>query len=533
MIKNVLIPEKIGNHYLFAKRIVGFHIDNHTVNATQLYLKGSTFTIEQTFSETVSVDEELAYDESVSKTIQKILQTVGKYDAVYTAMSGAQVIFKTLKLPFTTYEKIKMVVSYEVEPLLPFSLDEAVLDFIVTKQNSDEGSSEVIVAAVQKSVIAEQISFFEQIGVHPQKVSVDLFELYNLYNHIPEYTQFNGNAVLLDIGASSTRLAFIQKDRLTAVRVLPHGVNKFASFVAKQFNVAQENALDMIFQHGVGGSDEKISKALQEVLKEFWAKVQFSLSSFVGQQELRVDRYIFSGKGAKIAGLVQFFESTSSTSCQLFETKQLFASGQIKLKSTANLSVENLTSLGLVLPSETTEYFNLLPKHMSVERDVSLLTKQIVFAGLFFVLLLGALLTHSVLQSRKLKREIAASKEDVVEVLQERFDVPRDKEDFDDVVDEAQRIVAKEESIWAPFTEKSQFLKYLLELMNTLDTEDLGLEVDRLAIAPGIMTLKARVKDFPSVAKFENELRRSKLFKYTGSAQKTDFTMKIPLTNRR
>jgi len=70
-------------------------------------------------------------------------------------------------------------------------------------------------------------------------------------------------------------------------------------------------------------------------------------------------------------------------------------------------------------------------------------------------------------------------------------------------------------------------------LMYTLDTENLGLEIERLTISNGDMTLQARVKGFPELAKFENELRRSKLFKYTGSAQNPDFTMKIPLAKRR
>jgi len=145
---------------------------------------------------------------------------------------------------------------------------------------------------------------------------------------------------------------------------------------------------------------------------------------------------------------------------------------------------------------------------------------------------LGGLLANSVLQGRKLKREIADSKEDVVAVLKEKFSIT-DQEDFDTVLEQAERIIKKEEATWAPFTDKSQFLKYLLELMNTLDTEDLGLEIERLTISDGQMTLKARVDGFPKLSKFENELRRSKLFKYTGSTQEPDFTMKIPLAKRR
>ena len=187
MIKNVLIPEKIGNYYLFAKRIVGFHVDASEVTATQVYLKGSVATVEKVFKESIGLNEELSYEEKVAQVVKNILGKVGKYDVVYTAMPSSQVIFKNLKLPFLNYEKIKMVVGYEVEPLLPFALDEAEVDFIITKQFPKDGSSEILVAAVQKSVLADHISFFEQVGVHPQKVGVDFFEFYGLYQTIARY----------------------------------------------------------------------------------------------------------------------------------------------------------------------------------------------------------------------------------------------------------------------------------------------------------------------------------------------------------
>jgi len=529
MIKDVLIPEKLGNNYLFAKRVVGFYIDSAQVTATQLYLRGTTATVEQTFMEMITADLETPYDENVSQVIKNILEKVGKYDAVYTAIPGAQVIFKTLKLPFTTYEKIKMVVNYEVEPLLPFSLDEAVIDFIITKENTQEGSSEVIVAAVQKSVVAEQISFFEQIGVHPQKIGVDLFELYGLYSTVPAYKKLKGATALLDIGHDSTRVALMHDGQLMAVRVLPQGVKQFAVAVGKNLDIPQENAYDLLLKNGF--TDQKGVDALQEALKIFWAKIQFTLSSFVSDQEQTISKFIFSGKGSKVVGLIDFFSTESSVSCEPFQVNGLFSDSSIKIKSTAKLSTEHLTSLGLVLPSVVTSYFNLLPKHMSVERDVSLLTKQIVVGGLFLIIVLSVLITNSFLQSRKLRQEIKASQEDVIELLQERFKIDQDKESFDEIVDEAEGQVRREESIWAPFTSKLQFLKYLLEL-HQLDVEDLGLEIEKLSIADSTMTLKARVPDFPSLTVFENELRRSKLFKYTGSIQNTDFTIKIPLARR-
>ena len=53
-----------------------------------------------------------------------------------------------------------MVVNFEVEPLLPFATDDAVIDFIITKQNVAEKSSELLVTAVQKQYITQHLQLF-------------------------------------------------------------------------------------------------------------------------------------------------------------------------------------------------------------------------------------------------------------------------------------------------------------------------------------------------------------------------------------
>ena len=185
-------------------------------------------------------------------------------------------------------------------------------------------------------------------------------------------------------------------------------------------------------------------------------------------------------------------------------------------------------SLGAALPSPITKDFNLLPLDVSAERNNTILTKQLIVAILFVLFIFTSVLVHSFLQVRSLKQELNESQQEVVEVLKERFDIPRDEEDFDDVVESAERDVVKEENVWFPFSAQSQFLKYLLEL-SSLDQEGLGLQVERISINKGTITLKAKVKDYDSVIALEKELRKSKFFKYEGSVQKTDFTMKIGL----
>ncbi len=529
MIKNVLIPEKIGNYYLFPRRIIGFAFDAATVTATKLFLRGKGAVVEQVVSESLSLNQELSYEEKVGPVIKGILDSVGNYSVIHTAISSSQVIFKTIKLPFLSYKKIKMVVNYEVEPLLPFSLDDAVIDFIVTKQFPSEGSSEVIVAAAQKSSVANHIALFEQAGVTPQKIEVDLFSLYSLYKKVPAYQEIKGGAVLVDMDSESTRVAFIQDAQLQSVRVLPKGMNHFVKAVSRAENIAVEEAYKVITRFGVTKHDDSaFQKVLSGVLEEFWSRVQFTVNSFVQEgQKDGLSLFVLAGLGRQIAGFSEFVTKYSGVNCEPFQTVPLIANKMLKVRDKVNVSEMNLISLGVSLPSDVTQNFNLMPLQMSAGQDVSILAKQLATAAFFIVALFAALLTHSFLQVNKLRKELVESRADVVETLKDRFNIP-EEEDFDEVVDKAESQVSQEENMWAPFSAQSQFLKYILEL-HRLDLEDLGFEIDRISIGNGQMTLKARVRDYPAVSKLEKELRRSKLFRYKGSVQQTDFTMKIQL----
>ena len=175
MIKNIFLPEKIGNYYLFSKRIVGVDIGKTHVNTALLHMHGKIITIENCFEEKIKNGPAGTHDKRIVEALKIIFERLGSHDAVYTTLSSSLVVFKKLKLPFTSHEKIEMVVNFEVEPLLPFSIQEAIVDFIVTKKTPEEKSSDILVAAVQKKHIVHCLEIFGDAEIFVDKIVVELF----------------------------------------------------------------------------------------------------------------------------------------------------------------------------------------------------------------------------------------------------------------------------------------------------------------------------------------------------------------------
>ena len=177
MVRDILIPSKIGNSYLFSKRFLSFEITQISVNAILVLCKGDNVVIQNKISIILKDFSTTA----VVGAIKKIVSTIGKYDEIVTSLSGSSVVFKELKLPFIGYEKLEMVINYEIEPLLPFALDQAVIDFIVIDENIDNHISTILVAAALKHDVDTQLNLFEKAGVSLNLIIVDMFSLYTFY----------------------------------------------------------------------------------------------------------------------------------------------------------------------------------------------------------------------------------------------------------------------------------------------------------------------------------------------------------------
>lgn len=533
LIKDVFLPEKIKSYYLFSKIVVGIEINKTHIIATKTRIKGTTSTIELIVEEKISEEVSEEDFDRTSPALTTIFSKIGNYDEIHTILPSSIVVFKELKLPFTSRDKIGMIVGFEIEPLLPFSLRDAAVDFIITKEIPEEKSSEILVTAVQKQQIIQHLALFEAIGIKPEVITVDMIAVYGLYKHINAYQQLQGGTVLINITAHSTAIAFIINGQLKTIRTLPKGIVTLTKQMAQELNKSQQETVEHLIRFGMETSEH--SPIIEKVVADWWDSIHFTLNSFSTQLLNRqpMTKIIFLGNGSLIKGLIPFIAQKTGVSCELFNADDMGQDPSHTINNRNLITPANIISASATLPLPTIVDYNLIQKEFVVQNS-PLLLKQLIVVIVLTIGLFTALITHYYVQTSKLTTEAYASEQEALSALTTTLKSLEDSKILDEeLIEDANKELEEQQKRWFAFSNQSRasFLQYLLELSTKIERKNIDLKIDQITIAEGVLTLKAKVRDHDALKVLERELEQSKMLRPIESPETPQFTMKLTLIN--
>lgn len=530
MIKNIFMPERSGQYYLFSSRTIGVTIGSSSISAVQIKSNGSKRIIEKMLSVAIENNTQAEYQERAAQALQMLFQQLDAADHIVSTLPSMHVVFKKLHIPFVDREKIAQVINFEVEPLLPFPLNQAAIDFIITAQASDGKSAEVFIAAAQKDAINAHKAIFELANIIPTQVTVDIFSLYSLITTIPAYTAIKGGLVLLIIGTNTTCVTLIRNSQLVLIRTLPKGTNHLAKILGTELAIAPEVAIEELVRFGVEhANDPKKHEAIRKALGSYFDEISFTINSFSAEENSPVESIIILGPGSQINGLLPFASELMHIPCQSFNTQLIFDTGIVQSKSGEQIATEYIIPLSAALRTASMIDFNLAPTELS-PIDIRLFLKQSITTIILICVFFGILGTQYITQRRVFKREIKASQEQTIAALKKQFkDV--DSKELARVIEDSQEAVTKEESTWFAFssTARSSMLTILLELKTRIDKDALGFVLEKLSITQDSITLKAHVRDHNALQLFEKALQNSELLNNFEPQRDPSFEMKITL----
>lgn len=254
--------------------------------------------------------------EVLVSTMRSIMKSHGMRQAPLLITLSGQVVFpRFVKLPAVAKDKLLQMVQYEVEQNVPFPLDEIVWHYQFIGDDSSGEQNAMIVAAKLDSV-REVTNSVVAAGFEPEIIDVAPMAIYNAlrFNHVA----LVGCTMVLDIGARSTNLIFVEDERIYS-RCIPVAGNAITQELAKSLQISVEAAEQVKRERGyvsLGGvhqsedeTNEHVSRVVRNVMTRLHAEISRSINFYRSQQGGSAPiRLILTGGTSLLPHLDLFFK---------------------------------------------------------------------------------------------------------------------------------------------------------------------------------------------------------------------------------
>ncbi|MBN1418515.1 MAG: pilus assembly protein PilM [Planctomycetes bacterium] len=137
-------------------------------------------------------------------------------ESVVASIDAKDATIREVIVPFQKPEQIRKTIRFEAENYLhACAVDDVIVDFLKIEQIDQR--SRLILTAARKDRIRERLSLLQAAGIDPVALDLDAAALYNAFRVSPMFDP-ERVTVLVDIGATSTKILLIERGELKKIR---------------------------------------------------------------------------------------------------------------------------------------------------------------------------------------------------------------------------------------------------------------------------------------------------------------------------
>ena len=393
-----------------------------------------------------------------------------KHGRVNYAIAAQSAFARFVKLPLVDQEKIERVIGFEAQQNVPFPIDEVVWDYQLVGGGPDK-QVEVVIVAVKAEYLETINAAVEESGLRADKIGLATMGLYNAFRY--NYTNIPGCSLLVDIGARTTNVLFIEPGKIFS-RSVPIGGSSITAAIAREFDESFAEAESRKRRDGfvsLGGAYAepadadvaRVSKIVRATMTRLHAELMRSISHYRAQQQgNRPDRIFLCGGSAGMPYMREFFHEKLQVPIEFFNPhKNVTVSGSAQLPEVARSAHLLGELVGLALRSVTTCPMELTLLPASVVRRKELEKRRPFFiaaTACFMLALLGWSAYYT--QAAKVTRQST-------EVLQQKNNTMRAAETR---LDKLKKDVASLDSIATPLITAVNDRNFWPEILEELNS---------------------------------------------------------------
>lgn len=345
-----------------------------------------------------------------------------KGSAVWYCVAGHTVFNRFVKLPPVQDDRVAQIVEFEARQNVPFPINEVVWDYEFA--NDGSGETEVVLVAMKSDALNEINDQVAAAKALTSGVDVAPLALYNAFRY--SYPDVDEPSVVIDLGARSTNLVFVEKGRFFIANFLVGGAS-ITSAVSKEFGIgfgeaeAQKCARGFVAPGGAvqDHADPEIaalSKVIRNAASNLHTQIMRRITAYRSQQGGSQPKRVFiCGGGALLGNMASFLEEKLKLPVEIFNPLRGVQLDRSVKTDVANADAPFLGELvGLALrssggcPSEV----ELVPTAIANARDAARRTPALLLSALVLWGSLGAGIAYFQNTERVVQEKLAAMRQE-------------------------------------------------------------------------------------------------------------------------
>jgi len=301
------------------KAAVGIDVGTHGIKAVEIGVAGSKVEI------TNAGYAEVGGDDQRTDALKQLIHEKGlKGRDVVSSVAGRSVIVRYVNVRKMDASELHNAIRFEADKYIPFSIDEVVLDCqpIDGAENIGPDEMKVLLVAVKRNMIEEQVALLRACGVNPVIMDVDGFALGNAHLLAAGGETPEGVRAMVDIGASKTNINVMEADRSLFTREVYVGGGDFSQEMSKRLSVNPFEVEEL--KNDPGAREEELLDAVQSVTDDLGNEIRLSLDFFENEFDRTVEQVVLSGGGSKMLGLAEALEKNFKKSTEVWDPTLAF-----------------------------------------------------------------------------------------------------------------------------------------------------------------------------------------------------------------
>ncbi len=320
--------------YTIGTKAVGIDIGTHSIKVAALQRRGAAgFSITQVAEARIERPETEKPDhEAVKAAIIKALEEIKiRNDVLVTTISTQRTAVRNVNMPFDDINTVRQIIKTEIEPHLPFPVEQVIVDFFDTG-TAEEGKMNALLTAVNKEVLKNHIELAQGAGLEPEVVDVDFMAIYNIVSRLrPDLKE--ESYLIMDIGASKTTVVYVRNGTPLAVRSIPFAGDVLTQAIAKELAVDSKEAERIKIEQGdalaskedaQSEQEEKLNSVLHLALERFHRELTRTTRYFSSQiEESDYHRIILTGGSSRLKNIDKYISQALSAPVERLESDEI------------------------------------------------------------------------------------------------------------------------------------------------------------------------------------------------------------------